>query len=63
MAENRMELLFPRTFQEIAKWNGGKGDYSQTTYRDNSCAEVDEGFHTYEIYFGRKCYRGIINLS
>jgi hypothetical protein len=64
MAENRMELLLPGTFQEVGKRNRGKGNYSQTTYRDNSCAEVDECFHTYKIYFRGKCYRGnLISLT
>lgn len=58
MAENRMELLLPRTFHKVGKRSRSKGNYSQTTYRDNSCTEVDECFHTYEIYFGRKCYSG-----
>ena len=58
MAENRMELLLSRTFQQVGEWKRGIGNNSQTTYRDNSCTEVDECFHTYEIYFGAKCYRG-----
>jgi hypothetical protein len=63
MAENRIELLLPRTFQEVGERYGGTGNNSQTTYRDNSCAEVDECFHTYEIYFGGKCYRENQSMS
>lgn len=58
MAEKRMELFyFPRTFEEVSKRNRRTGNNSQTTYRDNSCAEVDECFHAIEIYFRGKCYR------